>query len=274
MKAKFGPIQAGECKKQTSELSGTLMTEGIVATTVYSGFEASSEVTVTQSTKFGVGLTVGISVDLVVASIGTSVSVTTDITNTKSSSVRKTSSSAVMSTVRIKPLIGNKCVVKLHAESCSFTSDGSIPVLGTGYVWFELKVKTKGRTRVAYNLETVLTEKQRSVPIPLTISIDTKANGDFDSNCVCADSACEALHSNNAVFNVGSSNSTRADTILPSTSDTSLLPSNNTAEPFASRFTGSTAARTHSFRHWTNETSGDSGDVDTYDDDGTTVIAS
>jgi len=162
---------------------------------VYSGYEASSQVSVTQSTQFGAGVTIGISATIFMVSIGSSVAVSTSITNTKSSSVRKTSSSAVMSTVRIKPVIGNNCYVRLHYESCSYTSDGSVPILGTGYVFFKFKNKVKGRTVIGYNIEQVLTVEQRSVPIPLSISIDTKANGDFDSNCECVDQECLALKS-------------------------------------------------------------------------------
>lgn len=149
----------------------------------------------TQSSSFGVGLSVGIKVELPIISLSTSVSVSTTVTNSKSSSVRKTSSSAVQSVVRIRPIIGNECYVRLNQNSCSFTSDGSVPVSASGYIWFELSKKTKGRTRVGYNLENVLTLQQRSVPIPLSVSIDTKSHGDFESNCVCVDEKCETLKS-------------------------------------------------------------------------------
>lgn len=192
-KAKFGPIKDGECKKQTTELKGILRTEGIVSTSVYSGFEASSQVSVTQSSQFGVGLSVGLKIELPVVSMSFTASISQTVINTKSSSVRKTSQSAVQSTVRIKPVIGNQCYVRLHQESCSFTSDGSIPVSANGYIWFELNSKIKGRTRVGYNIENVLTLAQRSVPIPLSVSIDTKSHGDFESNCVCVDDKCKGL---------------------------------------------------------------------------------
>lgn len=191
--AKFGPIKEGECKKQSSTLKGLMRTEGIVATSVYSGYEASSQVSVTQSTQFGTGLTIAVAVEFFSVAIGTAVSISTTITNTKSTSERKTSNSAVMSTIRMKPDIGKQCSLTIHMESCSFTSDGKVPILATGYVWFELNRKIKGRRIVAYKIQDVLTEKQRSVEIPLTVSINTKAHGDFESNCECFDDECFKL---------------------------------------------------------------------------------
>lgn len=198
------------------------MNDGVISTTIASGFDSSSQVSITHSSQFGSGVSTTVSVNLLLLSIKHTTSISASVSDSKTTSELKTTSTSVSSTVRIKPVVGEVCFVRLHFETCSLTSEGSVPIVGTGFVWFELAEKTKGRTRVAYSLEMVLSEKERSVPIALTIAIDTKANGKFDSNCECTNAACQTLHSgatidaNGAAINSINSN---AGAILGSDND-------------------------------------------------------
>ena len=194
----------------TSELKGKLLTDGVVATSVMSGFDATSKVTVTQSTSFGMGLEISASLNFMMASIGTTISTSVTVANTKGSSVSKTSSTAVKNTVRMAPNYGETCSVQASQEVCTFTSEGALPVVASGWIWFEFNEEKKGFKIWGYFMDTMLDERARTVPVALSIAIDTKSNGKFESNCECLDEVCMKLKTNGTETIKPSRNSTEA----------------------------------------------------------------
>ena len=166
-------------------------TKGFISTSILSGIEAQSQVSVSKSTELGMGLAITLSTQYGIASYSLRMSFNAKLTNTQSSTTTETSRNAVSSTLRVKPVIGNECKIKLHQETCSFTSDGSVPVVANGWVWFEFEKEVKGHKIWGYLLESTLSERERGVPVGLTAAISTTSYGNFESACECVEGPCE-----------------------------------------------------------------------------------
>lgn len=198
MKAHFGPIESTECKNTSIKLYGLLGTSGYITSTILSGSEVETTLSVKHETKFGLGLNVKLEYKSgdATSKLGLAIDTTTTLTNTNESSKRNKVMNSIEVSVRIMSPSGKRCSITLNVQECVFSGKASVPIIASGWVWFELERKFKGTSVVGYLLDTILNEDERSIGLPIDIGMNVKTHGKFNSECKCADNRCSSLIEN------------------------------------------------------------------------------
>jgi hypothetical protein len=182
------------CNNQTSNAQGTLTgTKGTVTLSQGSSSSISGSWTVTQTSTFMEGTSFSVGIEIPEGpSLGMEFQQSTTITNEQSKSFSTSANASNAISLNVDNPNGNSCTFTLETQTCSQDTTGSLPIVATGWVWFNYNDKRpalsdpKGDAHFKYaaSIESVLTDKaDRSSSIEFQGSINMVSNSGYGGKC-------------------------------------------------------------------------------------------
>ncbi|KAK0445617.1 uncharacterized protein EV420DRAFT_1648338 [Desarmillaria tabescens] len=147
------------CQTHTTSSEGTLVgTEGEVDIEVDQGFNTDTSYTVTSASTIGVSNTLTVKIGVPeVAEVTEALTISTEITDTTSSTFDVSYNDVSKVTLKITAPEGKTCTAMTSTKTCNIQVTGNIRYLATGWIWFNYDDKTQGHYKWAINIESVIT---------------------------------------------------------------------------------------------------------------------
>ncbi|KAE9396736.1 hypothetical protein BT96DRAFT_921904 [Gymnopus androsaceus JB14] len=174
------------CQTNNVTTGGELVgTNGSVAIAVAQGFTSTSTFTVSTAASIGVSDTLEVKIGFPdVADVSESVTVSTDVTNTQTSSFETSYNDVDTITVTMTAPEGKTCNAISSVTSCTLQATGQIQYLASGWIWFNYDSKTQGHYKWSVNIETVITdEADRSSYSQIKGSVATNTHASYQGTC-------------------------------------------------------------------------------------------
>ncbi|KAF9030299.1 hypothetical protein BDZ89DRAFT_1244327 [Hymenopellis radicata] len=149
------------CQTHTISTSGTIVgTSGEVYIEVDQGFNTDTSYTVTSASTIGVSSTLSVKVGIPeVADVTSDLTVSTEVTNTLSSTIDVLYNDVSKVTLKITAPEGETCTAETEVKTCNMQATGKIRYLATGWVWFNYEDKTEGHYKWAASIDSILTNQ-------------------------------------------------------------------------------------------------------------------
>lgn len=174
------------CQTHTTSSEGTLVgTTGEVDIEVDQGFNTDTSYTVSSASTIGVSNTLTVKVGIPeVADVTDAFTISTEVTDTTSSTFDVSYSDMSKVTVKMTAPEGKTCTATTSTKTCNIQATGKIRYLATGWIWFNYDDKTEGHYKWAVNIDSVVTNQDdRSSFATFKGSMASNTETSYAGNC-------------------------------------------------------------------------------------------
>ncbi|KAK0483011.1 hypothetical protein EDD18DRAFT_758917 [Armillaria luteobubalina] len=174
------------CQTHTTSSEGTLVgTTGEVDIEVDQGFNTDTSYTVSSASTIGVSNTLSVKVGIPeVADVTEAFTISTEVTDTTSSTFDVSYSDMSKVTVKMTAPEGKTCTATTSTKTCNIQATGKIRYLATGWIWFNYDDKTEGHYKWAVNIDSVVTNQDdRSSFATFKGSMASNTETSYAGNC-------------------------------------------------------------------------------------------
>ncbi|KAJ7717910.1 hypothetical protein DFH07DRAFT_338757 [Mycena maculata] len=182
-----GTPSAGQsCTSQTSSSNGQEVgTSGTIALQHSSGTSSSTTSTVTKESSIAVGVSVSATIGFPdIVDITSAFTFTATFTNTLSTATTGTSTQTSTQTLTQTNVAGKTCHLEFTTQTCTITGTGEIPMIATGWVWFEYNSATDGHYKWALSIDSTLTNvADRTTFIQFSSTTGTTTTSNYSGVC-------------------------------------------------------------------------------------------
>ncbi|KAJ7717916.1 hypothetical protein DFH07DRAFT_785056 [Mycena maculata] len=182
-----GTPSAGQsCTSQNSSSTGQEVgTSGTIALAHSAGTTSSTTSTVTKTSSIAVGVSVSATIGFPdIVDITSAFTFTGTFTNTLSTATTATSDQTSTETLTQTNAAGKTCHLEFTTQTCTITGSGQIPMIATGWVWFEYNSATDGHYKWALSIDDTLTNvADRSTYISFSSTTGTTTTSNYSGVC-------------------------------------------------------------------------------------------
>lgn len=182
-----------QCTESTTDINGKATgTSADISFSQKTGSEQSASWTVTRSSEICSSVSFNVGVELPgLVSAGVSLSASTTIKNERSSSFTTATNDMKETTVSYKNDSGKQCHMALKTKTCTASASGKVPVVASGYVWFNYDDKRapkndpNGSAHYKYSIpiDSVLSEAERTSFVEFQGPVNGVNKALYDVNC-------------------------------------------------------------------------------------------
>jgi len=190
--AKIQPQGNPSCTTNQGTVQGSVVgTDGTVKLSYQQGYSSTASWSVTNTGELAVSAKISVGFKIPdVLSIGTEITTTGTFTNSQGQGFDTTASNQVAQELTVNNPPGKKCVGTFSTKTCNVGGQGSVKLIGSGWVWFNYDSATQQNGqgdkhyKWAANIESILPNAaDRSSQIDITGNMKSTTNSDFKGKC-------------------------------------------------------------------------------------------
>ncbi|PBK84930.1 hypothetical protein ARMGADRAFT_942762, partial [Armillaria gallica] len=175
------------CQVHNTSSDGKFVgTSGEVDIEVDHGFNTDTSYTITTASTIGVSQTLTSQIGVPeVAQVTDALTISTEVTDTASSSFEASYNDVTKFTVKVNATDGKYCTVETSTKTYNIQASGNIRYLASGWIWFNYDDQTKDHYKWAVHIEEVLrNQDDRSSFAIFKDSMVAVTKNHYDPTCV------------------------------------------------------------------------------------------